>query len=118
MAPRAIPNRFGLVGGSEAFELEKESRHYAAGKSTGVGTFRNSNLAKLPTWRPRTASGSASPKWSGRGQGDENRRPYSARTRIHSTGASNRKDVAERGELAKMNRPMSANNLGRPKTSR
>ena len=29
MAPRAIPNRFGLVGGSEAFELEKESRHYA-----------------------------------------------------------------------------------------
>ena len=40
MAPRAIPNRLAWWE-VEAFELEKESRHYATGKSTGVGTFRN-----------------------------------------------------------------------------
>ncbi|QDZ20510.1 EF-hand domain-containing protein [Chloropicon primus] len=116
MAPKTIPNRFGLVGGSEAFELKKENRYY--GGEAKVGTFRRTGLAKLPTWRPGTASGSASPRWSGAQNERENRRPFSARTRIHSTGASNRKEVVEKEAIAKKSvRPMSASVVARPKTS-
>lgn len=118
MAPKAIPNRFGLVGGAEGFQLKKENRFYD-GEST-VRSFRSPSLAKLPSWRPRTASGAPSPRWSGSQQGDnKTRRPFSARTRVHITGASNRKDVVEKEALiAKKNRPMSASVVGRPKTAR
>ena len=118
MAPaKAIPNRFGLVGGAEGFDYKKESRNYG-GVQTQSSPSSSPSLAKLPAWRPRTASGTPSARRSsGRGDwnGTDKRRAFSARTRIHGTGASNRKDVAAKEKLMKQKpaRPMSASVVGR-----
>ena len=113
MTPKAIPNRFGLVGAAEGFELKKEkarNQQMLYASESNVGCLRSPTLAKLPSWRPKTATGARSPgpnRW--KDSNDDRRRPFSARTRVHSTGASNRKDVAEKEKMHTMkSRPMSA----------
>lgn len=112
MTPKAIPNRFGLVGAGEGFELKKEkarnNQMLYSGESH-VGCLRSPTLAKLPSWRPKTATTPSSPGPRWKESNEDRRRPFSARTRIHSTGASNRKDVREKERMHTMkSRPMSA----------
>ena len=89
-----LPKRFGLVGGENAYDIRVDSTKVEYHEDGPYNRARNEiasgpHLGRLPTWRPRSASG---PRTRRDSKGNSSAiRPQSARMRIHSTGCSNRR---------------------------